>query len=108
LSIRIEPTRLSESLVGREFAYLVTAGSERSHVVALRCAIVGDRVTMTGAGRSALANVASNHRVTLVWAPTEADVENRDYSIIADGSAIVDGDVVAITVTNAVFHRPAP
>jgi hypothetical protein len=43
-----------------------------------------------------------------VWAPTGADVENRDYSIIADGSAIVDGDVVAITVINAVFHRPAP
>lgn len=77
-------------------------------MVALRCAVIGERVTMTQAGRSTLANVASNPRVTLVWAPTEVDVENRHYSIIADGSAMIDGDVIAITVTNAVFHRPAP
>lgn len=108
LSIRIEPTRLSESLVGREFVYLVTSGGERAHVVALRCTVVGDRVTMTGTGRSARSNIDTNPRVSLVWPPTTDAVEFREYTVVADGSATFHGDDVEITVSTAVFHRPAP
>jgi len=107
LSIGIEPSHLADRLVGREFAYLVTAGSERSHVVALRCEVSGDRVTMSGAGRSASANIAANARVTLVWPPTPHDVENRNYSVIADGLASMNGDDVVVVIGSAVFHRPA-
>lgn len=112
MSIRIEPTLLSESLVGREFVYLVTTGGERTHVVALRCEVEGDRATMAAAGRSASANIVANSRVTLVWPPTMIDVEQREYSIVADGVATIDGESgggsVAVVITNAVFHRPAP
>ena len=108
MSIRIEPSLLSDSLVGREFVYLVTSAGARAHVVAVRCDVEGDRVTVTGAGRSASANISGNSLVSLVWPPSEIVVENRDYTIIADGSATVTGDEIEIVVTNAVFHRPAP
>lgn len=108
MSIRIEPTQLSESLVGRDFAYLLTSGVERAHVVALRCEVSGDRVTVSGVGRSASANIGAQPRVTLVWPPTTVDVEHREYSIVADGVATIDGERVEIVITNGVFHRPAP
>jgi len=112
LSIRIEPTLLSESLRGREFVYLVTTGGERAHVVALRCEVEADRVMVSGVGRSASANIAENSRVTLVWPPTSVLVEHREYSIVADGVAGSDGEndggSVTVVITNAVLHRPAP
>jgi hypothetical protein len=33
--------------------------------------------------------------------------EHAKYSLIADGVATVDGDELLVTITNAVFHRPA-
>jgi len=108
LSIRIEPTGLADRLVGRRFAYLVTTGRERAHVVALRCEVESDRVRVIAPGRSACANVATNPHVTLVWIPTTNEVEFHDYSIVADGSASIQGEDIEIAVTNAVFHRPAP
>jgi len=49
-----------------------------------------------------------NPHVTLVWTPTTNEVEFHDYSIVADGSASIQGEDIEIAVTNAVFHRPAP
>ena len=108
MSIRIEPSDLADRLEGRDFAYLVTTGGERAHVVALRCEVSDDRVTLSGVGRSASANIGTQPRVTLVWPPTTFDVDHREYSIVADGVATVDGERVEIVITNGVFHRPAP
>ena len=108
MSIRIEPSDLADRLEGRDFAYLVTTGGERAHVVASRCTVEAGRVTVSRAGRTTLANVAATSNITLVWPPTSVEVEHREYSVVADGRAtIVDGDVIEVSVTNAVFHRPA-
>jgi hypothetical protein len=34
-------------------------------------------------------------------------VENRNYSVIADGLASMNGDDVVVVIGSAVFHRPA-
>lgn len=108
MSIRVEPSELAKRLDGREFAYLVSTANDRAHVVALRCEVIGDRVKVVDVGRTTLRNIASNSSVTLVWPPAVADVELRDFSLVADGVASVDGDGVSITVITAVLHRPAP
>ncbi|MEY3167704.1 MAG: hypothetical protein RLZZ343_1507, partial [Actinomycetota bacterium] len=33
--------------------------------------------------------------------------EHARYSVVADGVAVVDGEAIIVTVTNAVLHRPA-
>jgi hypothetical protein len=60
-------------------------------------------------GRTPLTNVAANSSVTLTWPPcdsTQTD-EHAKYSLVADGSAHLDGDIIVVTITNAVLHRPA-
>jgi hypothetical protein len=108
LSIRIEPTDLATAVRGRDFVYLVTRGDERSHVVALRCAVELGRVTLRGAGRSSVANIERASDVALVWPPAPIAFEHPEYSIVADGTATIDDESVVVEVVTAVFHRPAP
>ena len=109
LSVRIIPDALSEHLLGREFVYLVTHNGERSHVVALRPVITAATLRFEQTGRTPLANVASHQLVTLTWAPCDEKYthEHARYSVVADGVAVVDGEAIIVTVTNAVLHRPA-
>lgn len=109
LSVKIIPDALSEHLLGREFVYLVTHNGERSHVVALRPTINAATLRFEQTGRTPLANVVSNQLVTLTWAPCDEKYthEHARYSVVADGVAVVDGEAIIVTVTNAVLHRPA-
>ena len=109
LSIKIEPTLIGEHLAGREFVYLITNSNERSHVVALRLELTNNIARFANTGRTPLANVAANSSVTLTWPPCDATQthEHSKYSLVADGIAVVEGDEVLVTITNAVFHRPA-
>lgn len=108
MSIRIEPDELVAAHRGREFVYLITRGEDRAHVVALRCDVSAGRVTMTSAGRSSRANIGDGANVTLVWPPSPFATEHPDYSIVVDGTASMDDETVVVSVTAAVFHRPAP
>jgi hypothetical protein len=109
LSIKIEPTLIGEHLAGREFVYLITNSNERSHVVALRLELTNNIARFANTGRTPLANVAANSSVTLTWPPCDSTQthEHSKYSLVADGIATVEGDEVHVTITNAVFHRPA-
>jgi hypothetical protein len=108
LSIRIEPTELAAAVRGRDFVYLVTRGADRSHVVALKYSVEGSRVTVRGAGRSSASNIERASTVTLVWPPATRASEHSDYSIVADGTAMIDEENVVVDIVTAVFHRPAP
>lgn len=108
LSIRIEPTELAAAVRGRDFVYLVTRGADRSHVVALKYSVEGSRVTVRGAGRSSASNIERASTVTLVWPPATRASEHSDYSIVADGTAMIDEESVVVDIVTAVFHRPAP
>ena len=109
MSIKVEPTLIGEHLAGREFVYLITHNGERSHVVALRPDLNNDIARFVNTGRTPLANVATNSSVTLTWPPCDSTQthEHSKYSLVADGTATVEGDEVLVTITNAVFHRPA-
>ena len=109
LSVKIEPRDISAHLAGREFVYLITNSSERSHVVALRPGLSHDTARFANTGRTPLANVAVNSSVTLTWPPCDSTQshEHAKYSLIADGVATIDGEEILVTITNAVFHRPA-
>ena len=109
MSVKVEPTLIGEHLAGREFVYLITNNSERSHVVALRPELNNDIARFSNTGRTPLANVAANSSVTLTWPPCDSTQthEHSKYSLVADGIAVVEGDEVLVTITNAVFHRPA-
>ena len=109
MSIKIEPTLIGEHLAGREFVYLISNSNERSHVVALRTVLTNNIARFANTGRTPLANVAANSSVTLTWPPCDSTQthEHSKYSLVADGMAVVEGDEVLVTITNAVFHRPA-
>ena len=109
MSIKIEPTLIGEHLAGREFVYLISNSNERSHVVALRTVLTNNIARFANTGRTPLANVAANSSVTLTWPPCDSTQthEHSKYSLVADGTATVEGDEVLVTITNAVFHRPA-
>lgn len=109
MSVKIEPTLIGEHLAGREFVYLITNSNERSHVVALRPVLTNNIARFANTGRTPLANVAANSSVTLTWPPCDSTQthEHAKYSLVADGTATVVGDELLVTITNAVFHRPA-
>lgn len=109
MSVKVEPTLIGEHVAGREFVYLITHNGERSHVVALRPDLNNDIARFSNTGRKPLANVAANSSVTLTWPPCDATQshEHAKYSLVADGVATVEGDELLVTITNAVFHRPA-
>jgi hypothetical protein len=109
LSVKVEPTLIGEHLAGREFVYLITNNGERSHVVALRPEMLNDIARFANTGRTPLANVAANSSVTLTWPPCDSTQthEHAKYSVVADGTSRLDGDVIEVTITNAVLHRPA-
>ena len=109
MSVKIEPTHIGEHLAGREFVYLITNSKERSHVVALRPLLTNNIACFASTGRTPLANVAANSSVTLTWPPCDSTQthEYAKYSLVADGIATVEGDELLVTITNAVFHRPA-
>jgi hypothetical protein len=58
----------------------------------------------TGVGPGARANVVARPDVSLLWPPVAID----GMSLIVDGRARLDGEVIVVTPTWAVLHRPAP
>jgi len=109
LSVKIEPHDIGAHLAGRDFVYVITNSIERSHVVALRPVLTSNIARFANTGRTPLANVAANSSVTLTWPPCDSSQshEHAKYSLVADGVATIDGEEILVTITNAVFHRPA-
>jgi len=109
LSIKIEPRDIGAHLAGRDFVYLITNSNECSHVVALRPVLTINIARFANTGRTPLANVAANSSVTLTWPPCDSfqSHEHAKYSLVADGVATIEGNELLVTITNAVFHRPA-
>jgi hypothetical protein len=69
----------------------------------------------TPAGRTARGNVGMRSGVTVLWPAVAAPAEggpvgpHDDYSLIVDGEGrVTDDDHIIVTVTGAVWHRPAP
>ena len=89
--------------------FLVTASSssEPAHVVSLAVGWSGGGVMQlaVGEGRAAR-NIAAGSSPVVVFPPGGSG-ERADYSIIVDGEASLDGGVLTITPSGAMWHRPA-
>ena len=88
---------------GRPFLVTVGVGGG-PHVGVVDASLDGSRFVVRGAGSHSCTNLAANHAVTLLWpAPTE-----DERSLIVDGAAHAEGDVVVVAPTKAILHRPSP
>ena len=89
--------------------FLVTSssGSEASHVVSLRVewANAGCMRLTVGEGRAAR-NITAGSPPVVVFPPGGSG-ERAEYSIIVDGEASLDGGVLTIIPSGAMWHRPA-
>jgi hypothetical protein len=105
MSIPVTLDRLGETLTGFDAGFLLTTGGAaggRVKAVSAVPVLEGAVLRAAAPGRGSLANVAANPVVTLLYPPRTAP----DYSLLVDGTAVVEGDDVVITPTSAVLHRP--
>jgi len=119
MSIKVDLARLDAAMAEHDFAYLLSPGRERPHVVAVIPRLVDGSLVVDSPGRSATTLAAEHPAVTLVFPPRQAG----GYTLIVDGEATVPGHdaasartgsvdpgtVPALTVRpgHAVLHRPA-
>lgn len=104
MSIPVHPDELAVAADRRGDAYVITTGPDgRAHVSHQAVRFDGATVRCSP-GRSSLRNAGAGGPVVLLWA------QGPDgYSLIADGDGAEEPDgVLAVVVTRAVLHRPAP
>ena len=104
MSISVPLEELADEVSKRGPGYLLTtAEGSRPHVVHLQFAVDGSELR-ADVGRSAVRNIGMQPAVTLLWPPDE----DGGYSLIVDGTAMVEGEATAVVAaTGAVLHRPA-
>lgn len=119
MSIKVDLAGLGAAMAEHDFAYLLSPGRERPHVVAVVPRLVDGTLVVDAPGRSATALAAEHPAVTLVFPPRQAG----GYTLIVDGDASVPGpgaataggapeasagaDAVTVRPAHAVLHRPA-
>jgi hypothetical protein len=106
MSIAVPLDDVAHEVARRDFAYLLTVDDEgRARVLALvpECADDGALRFRVGSAR-ATERVRQRPKVSMVFPPCADD----PLSLVVDGDAVVDGDVVVVRPTWAVRHRPAP
>ena len=101
MSVPVELSALADEVTrSGPTAFLLTVSDGASpHAVSASPTWDGD-VLIVAAGRTTARNVAAAPAVSLLWPRS-----GEDYSLIVDGSGVVDGDVVRITPTRAILHR---
>ena len=97
--VALEALREQVEAGGPDVFLLTVSEGTSPHAVSASVSWDGD-VLVVGAGRTTARNVAAAPAVTLLWPRT-----GEDYSLIVDGSGVVDGDVVRITPARAILHR---
>lgn len=109
MSVPVALESLAEEITrSGDVVFLLTVSGEgpSTHAVSASVAWDGDALVV-GAGRTTARNVTAAPAVTLLWPRS-----GEDYSLIVDGSGVVDGDLVRVTPTRAILHRsvlaPAP
>lgn len=104
MSVRVELDQLARTMAEYGGGYLLTVSDDgRPHAVAVAPALVAGRLAMEGVGRRTRANVEARGEVTLLFPP----LQPGGYSLIIDGSGLVQGEQVTVGAEHAVLHRPA-
>jgi hypothetical protein len=103
MSIAVELSDLQLKTGEFRWAYLLTVRDDLTpHVVAVSPSWV-DEALVLSVGKGSARNVTARSAVTLCYPP----VDTAGFSLIVDGNAVVEDDVVTLTPTAAVLHRPA-
>lgn len=103
MSIPVKIEDLATALKDFDVAYLLSMGANGIKVVCVEVTADADGLTVpTGSGGTAR-NLELNPSVTLMCPPRQ----RRGYTLLVDGTAVVDGDGFRITPSGAVLHRPA-
>ena len=106
MSIAVPIDRLMAEVDQWGFGYLLTVSDDsRSHLVALRPQVFGELLRFDPCGGRSCRNAEARPQVTIVFPPAE---HSNGFSLIVDGDASVNGDVIDVRPTWAVLHRPAP
>lgn len=111
MSHQVEPADLAgvAEPYGRT-PFLLYSGADASarvnHVVveSIQTDTAGTRVRCRGHGRGVVDRIAAGAPLSLLWPALTAD----GFSLIADGVGAIEGDLLTITVSGGVLHRPAP
>ncbi|WP_349898701.1 hypothetical protein [Parafrigoribacterium soli] len=94
---------LAKTVAEYGFAYLVTiADGDRIHTSPVKPALSADRLVVPAPSSRVQKNTSQRPKVSLVWPPAQPD----GYSLIVDGAAQFDGDVLAVIPSRAILHRP--
>ena len=105
MSIPVAIDAVDKAMAERPYAYLLTVSDDgRPHAVAVTPRLVDGVLRASIGRRSGLNASARPDAVSLVWPPAEVG----GYSLIVDGSAIIEDETIAVTPTKGVLHRPAP
>jgi hypothetical protein len=103
VSIPVDIGDLEKALQEFSSGYLLTTTDGRVKVVTVDPELSEGELRIASPGRGTLGNLATNPVVTLVFPPREP----HGYTLLVDGTAEVDGDLVAVAPATAVLHRPA-
>lgn len=104
MSVPVAIDDLAETLTGFDAGFLLTTSDDRVKAVSVAPVLAGGVLRLSAPGRGSVANVGANPTVTLLFPPRTPP----DFSLLVDGTAVVDGDDVVVTPTAAVLHKPAP
>ena len=101
MSVPVELEALREQIAsaGADVFLLSVRDGSRPHAVSAIVSWDGAELVVPVGGRSS-ANAAATSSVTLLWPSA-----GQEYSLIVDGTARVDGEVLRIAPTHAVLHR---
>ena len=103
MSIPVELPDLQAKTAEYRWAYLLTVRDDsRPHIVAVSPQWDGDVLTMP-VGRGTATNAQTRAAISLCYPP----IDEGGYSLIVDGTATVDDQMVRFSPSGAVLHRPA-
>lgn len=103
MSIAVPLDELAERLTQYPWGYLVTVRDDgRAQSLAVPTQYVDGRLVTT-VGKGTAANAVARPTVTMLF----PGATGKDFSLIVDGDAIIDGDRLTVAPTWAVLHRPA-
>lgn len=103
MSIPVDVSELERVRAAFGAGYLVTVGDDgMPKVVTVEPTVEAGAVVVVGPGRGSLANAAARPAVTLAFPPAEA----KGFTLLVDGIATPEGEVLRIAPLSAVLHRP--
>lgn len=103
MSIPVDVADLARVRTAFGAGFLITVSAQgRPKVVTVEPTVLDGLVTVTAPGSGTLANAAARPDVTLAFPPRE----EKGFTLLVDGRATVEGDVLRVAPTSAVLHRP--